>query len=608
MTVVGFDFGTTNSLISVVRGKGTINYLDDEQRPIPSVVCYEGKQTIVGREARERLSHSGLGVQGNIVRSPKLFLGRDGVFIEGVERSPVDIVADVVRHVLHEARASRRGQDLGQISGAVVTIPVDMEGYKRRALRDAFRLAGLNIKQFVHEPLSALYGYFRTADLQAMLRRYDRKLILVFDWGGGTLDLTLCRTLGRRIVQIMNDGTEEVGGDVFDESIMNSLIKKVCTLRGIESTVTMYSRAKARLLNRCERAKMDLSARARSQVYVGSFFKGIDDEDFDYSLNQEELEKIVAPLIDKGFKRIESVLKNAGFDPEQVALCLATGGMSNMPAIRRRLHEWFGPERVQVPESTATIIAEGAAWIASDEAGLQMAKNIELTLARNSYLPLVKVGTEMPREGEVQSATFHLYCTDPRDGVAKFQICEPRSTSEKVLPNEPRIHLSNLTVKVDRMARPFHERLELDIRIDDDLILEAHARSLNARDQDRQEIHNLEFGLAFPCKEDVDEHQKDSFGIDTLVKEQSSTGTLSIRANLADRENLRLIPGECLYEYDPRYFDTRHRPPDYQVHEMLYYQPCAKCGRASNDPLCICVSQIPGARPVVGTPSELEEM
>ena len=139
MSVVGFDFGTTNSLISVVRGDRTINFLDDEQRPIPSVVCYEGNRKIVGREAKHRLAQAGLGIQGNTVRSPKMFLGRESVFIEGAERNPVDIVADVVRHVLQKATVGRRGRDLGHISGAVVTIPVDMRGYRRAALRDSFR-------------------------------------------------------------------------------------------------------------------------------------------------------------------------------------------------------------------------------------------------------------------------------------------------------------------------------------------------------------------------------------------------------------------------------------------------------------------------------------
>ena len=163
----------------MVRGGRTINFLDEDQRPIPSVVCYEGAQIIVGREAKERLAQAGLGIHGNIIRSPKMYLGRDSVFIDGTERRPVQIVADVVQHVRRTALGRR---DLDAVSGAVVTIPVDMQGYQRRALRDAFRLAGMPIVQFVHEPLAALYGFFRTHDLDATLRRYDGKLILVFDW------------------------------------------------------------------------------------------------------------------------------------------------------------------------------------------------------------------------------------------------------------------------------------------------------------------------------------------------------------------------------------------------------------------------------------------
>lgn len=586
MNVIGFDFGTTNSLISIVRGNRTINFLDDEQRPIPSVVCYEGGQTILGREAKERLAQAGLGVQGNIVRSPKMYLGRDSVFVEGTERSPVEIVADLVRHVLQRARS--RDREVGNISCAVVTIPVDMEGYRRQALRDAFRLAGLRIVQFVHEPLAALYGLFRAQDLSTMLRRYDRKLILVFDWGGGTLDLTLCRSMGDMAIQLMNDGTDEVGGDVFDETIMNHLVGKVSKTRNLDEGVDTHLSAKSRLMDKCERAKIDLSSRPNVTIYVGSFFRGIKEEDFDYTLNQSELEQIVRPLLDKGFKRIERILENAGYTREQVALCVATGGMSNMPAVRRRLHEWFGPERVQVPDNGATLIAEGAAWIAADQVGLQLAKNIELLLARNSYLPIVKAGTAMPKEGEVQTDTFHLYCTDPRDGTAKFQICAPRRAGSTVLSGDPRTHLENLTVRVDAKAQAFQERLELDVRINDDLVLENHARSLNLKDDDRCEIHNLEFGLRFPPDIHVTKSGNDPAETEDVKREKPSLGALSVRANVADRVDRSLVPGEFLYEYNPSYFDVRLHPPEQQVREKLYYQPCSLCGRASNDPACLC--------------------
>lgn len=593
MNVFGFDFGTTNSLISVVRGNRTINYLDDEQRPIPSVVCYEGMQKILGREAKERLAQAGLGVQGNIIRSPKMYLGRDSVFLGGTEKSPVEIVADVVRHVLQQAQSV--GHDVGDISGAVVTIPVDMEGHRRRALRDAFRLAGLRIVQFVHEPLAALYGLFKVQDLPTMLRRYDKKLILVFDWGGGTLDLTLCRPMEDTVVQLMSDGTDEVGGDVFDEAIMNRLVQKVRMMRGLDENVDTHPGAKSRLIDRCERAKIDLSSRSNIAIYVGSFFRSIEEEEFDYTLSQNELEQIVGPLLDKGFKRIERVLENAGYTQEQVALCVATGGMSNMPAVRRRLHEWFGPERVQIPDRTATLIAEGAAWIAADQAGLQLAKNVELLLARNSYLPVVKAGTAMPKEGEVQTETFHLYCTDPRDGVAKFQICAPKRAGSAVLPSEPRTHLEIVTVKVDAKARAFDERLELDVQINDDLILEAHVRSLNLQNSDRCEIHNLEFGLRFPPDIRTTDTSGGPAKDEDLQGDEPSSGALSVRANVSDRVDLSLVPGEFLNEYNPYYFDVRRKPPEHQVREKLYYQPCSLCGRASNDSACRCSTLQPNA-------------
>lgn len=463
-----------------------------------------------------------------------------------------------------------------------------MEGYRRQALRDAFRRVGLSIVQFVHEPLAALYGLFRGTALPAMLRRYDRKLILVFDWGGGTLDLTLCRITDGVAVQLMNDGTEEVGGDVFDQAIMNHLIRRVFEARSFDETTEIHPDAKARLLDRCERAKIDLSSRSNVSLYVPSFFRGVKEDDFDDSLSQEELETIVTPLLDKGFKRIEHILQNAGYSPEQVALCVATGGMSNMPAVKRRLHELFGPERVDIPDGTATLIAEGAAWIASDQAGLRLAKSVELILARNSYLPLVKAGTVMPKEGQVQRQPFHLYCTDPRDGVAKFQICTPQRAGEHVLPNEPRTHLENLTVNVDQEARAFQERLELDIEINDDLILWAHARSLNAQDKDQREIHNLEFGLAFPTGPQTDGSSGDFEDSEPVREEQVPPGALAIRANVTERYDPSLVPGEYLNAYNPHYFDVRRSPPEEQVEEKLYYEPCAICGRASNDPLCKC--------------------
>lgn len=589
MSTVGFDFGTTNSLISIIDRDGdATHFLDERNRPIPSAAGYEGTRKILGREAKERLSEAGLGTHGNILRSPKRYLGQESITIDGAQRDPVDVVADVVRHVCDLAKSS--GRTLDTVTNAVVTIPVDMEGHKRRALRDAFAQAGVRIAQFVHEPFAALYGFFRSGELSANLDRYDDKLVLVFDWGGGTLDLTLCRIIGDTVVQVMNDGTDEVGGDVFDETVMKRILANVAQEKGLGDEIDVQPGAKARLLEACERAKIALSERSSASVYARNFFRNTDEDDVDYTLSKGELEDAVGPLLEKGFRRIDKVLADAGYGHEQVDLCLATGGMSNMPTVTEMLHAWFGPQRVRVPDETATLIAEGAARIAADNASLHLAKNVELELARSSYLPLLKAGTRMPGAGTVtQAEDFHLYCTDPRDGKAKFQICTPMRAGRRVRPNEPRTCLETMTVKVDGKARVFQERLELTVQVDENLILHAHARSLNKKDDDRCEIHNLEFGLRLRERErGADEDDGGEPAEDENNDRKPAVGSLTVRANVTDMKDPAKIPGEYLYQLDPGYFDRRRNPPEEQNLEKLYYQPCSGCGRASNDPACRC--------------------
>ena len=367
MSVVGFDFGTTNSLISIVQGDRVISFNDEQGLPVPSVVAYEGTKTVVGREARERMSKAGLGVQGNLVRSPKTLLGKESVYVGGKERSPVDIVRDVVLYVRTLATQTKTVKNL-HIDRAVVTIPINMEGHRRALLRDAFRAAGMGIVQFVHEPLAALYGYFRSqADLKATIRNFDRKLVLVFDWGGGTLDLTLCKVVDGMLVQVGNDGTDEVGGDLFDEDLRNEVERRVRSRLKYPDDVQVHEDARTRLMHECERAKIDLSGRSNANIFVRTFFHGLEDPALDITLSRDDLEGIVAHLIDKGMARIERLLDREGYATSSVSLCLATGGIVNMPIVKARLHELFGPQRVHVSDRSASLISEGAAWVAHDD-------------------------------------------------------------------------------------------------------------------------------------------------------------------------------------------------------------------------------------------------
>lgn len=590
MAVFGFDFGTTNSVAAVVNGDAVLSFLDNDQ-PIPSVISFEGGKVEVGRKARERLASSGLGVQGSTVRSPKSLLGKQDLIIDGIRRDPVKMVEYVVGYVRDFVLKNKaaKGMDMDRV---VATIPVNMDGQRRGLLRQAFRQAGMSIVQFVHEPLAALYGYLRTSENGSdLIKRYEDRLLLVFDWGGGTLDLTLCRILDGMLVQVANDGTDEVGGDIFDEELRNEVARRSLAEKGLNEDVPLLPDARKRLLHACEQAKISLSQRGSWNVYVENYYDIDGDADLEVKLARDDLEKIIGHLVRKGVQRIERLLEREGFSTASVELCLATGGMVNMPLVKNRLDELFGPGRVQISGRSALAIAEGAAWVAHDEAQLHLAKNIELVLARNSYVALLEAGLEMPSEGEQRQERFSLYCVDPSDGFGKFSIVSPHRPGPLVWSYDDRRNLANLLLKVDRKAAPFRERLELQISINEDLVLRAEAWSLNQKGRAVAEVHDLEFALATPGSTERWLKTK-IFDSSDECDSMHDSGSLSLRSNLATRKDPLLVPGEVLYRFDPYYFRVDQDPPRIQVEERLYYEPCAVCRRASNDPLCRCSSGI----------------
>jgi molecular chaperone DnaK (HSP70) len=221
----GLDFGTTNSLVTVIgTDPGTMRaspqVLTHDGKPHPSVVWYSGAKPVVGRQAKNQLNELGLGVFGDIVRSPKMFLGSPmGIDVGGVTRQAVDVVADVLHFLRQEALS--RGIRGNPFESAVITIPVNMSGTARAELRQAAQKAGIRIHQFVHEPLAALYGCLRgRPNFRQELANLDRRLVLVFDWGGGTLDITLCQLQNGILTQVFNDGDDEVGGGSTKRSIL----------------------------------------------------------------------------------------------------------------------------------------------------------------------------------------------------------------------------------------------------------------------------------------------------------------------------------------------------------------------------------------------------
>jgi hypothetical protein len=602
--IFGIDFGTTNSLVTLIDEQGrSIPLVEVEtNRPHPSVIWYRGSEIVVGRQARRYLDITSEGAPPGFVRSPKMALRHGSpIYVDGLVIDPSDAVAEVLKHLVSDATKERGGRSGEVVSKAVMTVPVNFGGPQRRALRMAAAKAGIGIVQFVHEPVAALYAHLRSQpNLDREIARYEERTMLVFDWGGGTLDLTLCKIRAGMIQQIDSLGDNEVGGDRFDDRLRNLVREKHGKSYKLADVVALERPGMAaRLLDQCEHAKIDLSDPGKSQTdFIIDGYLEIDGPSSDLleDITREELDSISRDLVLQGLGRIDEILDRSGLQTRDVEFCLATGGMVNMPAIRNALAEKF-PGRYRAPTNGDRIISEGAAWIAADGLRLCLSKPIEILSAdstgRGTYQTLVAEGTALPIENATHAVTnSRLYCLDPREGVANIEFAKPRHPGTP-RSSDKRTLLQTLTVLVDPTARPLIERIICDLTIDHDYVAKACLRSTARGDVREVEFHDLDFALALPRRESGSTKQPEN----PKSEARPAAGPVLMAAgtvNVVQRTNVvfspgndnrvdpfwRLVPGDIIGKYQSGYFDVRSTQATERQHEERdFYQPCASCGR-----------------------------
>jgi molecular chaperone DnaK (HSP70) len=574
---IGIDFGTTNSLISVITKKEGVKSFTQSDRPHPSVVHYQGNKVICGKKAKERVDQYGTGIDGNTVRGPKKYIRSDAISVGGVVKDPKDVVTDLVNY-LKEHASLEDDEGIADLQHAVVTIPVAMDGVGRRALREAFLNAGIHIEAFVHEPLAALYAYFRSQpDFENEISRTEGKLALVFDWGGGTLDLTLCQINNGAISQVINRGNNKVGGDYLDEAILQ-YVEEEHARKFNWNDKTVKSREpgmKAKLLQACEKAKIILSDRESTFIYVPDYYKASGDEaEIECEFSREQLNEIAARFVNTGIHEIESLLsaEQADVDPQTISLCLATGGMVNMPIIRQFLQEKFGVSRLHVSEIGDQIISHGAAWVAHDDVPITLAKPFEVVEARNSMITVLNVGTPLPKRGDVYKTQQAMYCVDPRDGKAVLSFKRPQMVG-KDSSSDPRTAYGNMVVNVNKEFPPLRERIDVEYAVDENLIVQVKATALDQQQETQMEIYDIEFSLQVSGIAEEKKSLRSS-----LVKMNRGLGVV-IRSNITNNEKRwDLVPGELLKQFNRDYPFLKQQLTDEQEYEQVLYQPCMNCG------------------------------
>jgi len=576
--IVGIDFGTTNSLVTFIEnmdGERAIPLLH-EGEPHPSILWLEGQNVVAGKHAKDLLRSGDVVYSGNIIRSPKLLLGKGNTIrVAGRDRTPAELASELLKFLRNHATEKMGGRQ--SFKEAVITIPVTMQGPGRKALREAARLAGFGIVQFVHEPLAALYAYFRqNPNREEEIHRLENRVVLVFDWGGGTLDMTLVRVRERNLCQILNMGLEHVGGDEFDRELMRMLQKRFLELQGVQDGDILPTRDKV-LLDQCEQAKIALSTRTEYPVFVSNFARiNGKTKDLDMTLTRRDIEEATRGLVDQGMTNLRLLLDRSSISPNDVELCLATGGMALMPVIYDRLIEIFDGARVPKPSvvGSATLISEGAAWIAHDKTRLTLAKPIELELASGRYLPLLKEGIQLPQgEKHVTLGPLTFYCTDPSDGNAKFVLTRPRWPGH-ITNGATRDPYMEMLLDVDPGVPGLFQRLKLQLHVDQDLIVaitcEAIGPNYETYSSNTKEIHDLEFGVMLPSQAVNGDKQVSYRPITNLPGQTKKTGGIALKSNVSDKERRWAdVPGDVIGRYYPLYFDPRISNPGTYEEELL---------------------------------------
>lgn len=481
----GIDFGTTNSVVGVCEGGPTRALLDGD-KPNPSVVWFKADgSVIVGRQAKRSINGYSEVPGNTFVSSVKAHLGKGRSFrVAGQPKPAPEVAAEIFKFLLRQAEE----QHSLTVREGIVSIPVDFQGQSRRELRIAAEQAGFYVKTFIHEPFAAVVAYCLRQQGQP-ITEFEGRNILVYDWGGGTLDITLASVRSGRMIQVAKGDLGQRAGDYFDEKILRLSHHRFLETSNLSlEDAPITASLKDRYLTECERAKIDLSERLSDRLGVASAFR-VNGRLYDVAqhLSREDFESQVDIDVRDAMAKVDAVIEESRLTPRDVDLVLLIGGSSRIPLVQREMQDRFG-SRITHVKNADTIIAEGAALV--DYLGMHpvLARSLGVRLSDGAFYELLPAGT-LAKPG-VCEKSINFFCTDNRDGEAKLVLVEKydgRELNERVLgiPVSPVLpHKYNDC-----------ERVSVTLSLDEDLILRVFGKGATQTAGASAEYHDLLFAL-----------------------------------------------------------------------------------------------------------------
>lgn len=352
MTTIGIDLGTSNSAAAVLRGGRPVIIASSEGvslggKAFPSHIALTADgQMLIGEPARRQAAAN---PEGSTTAFKRKMGQRIKVRLRDREFTPEELSAFLLQKIKRDAEAF-----LGEpVTKAVVTVPAYFDDNQRSATRDAARIAGLEVARLVNEPTAAALAY-------GLDRLAQELRIVVIDFGGGTLDVTIME-FGKGVFEVKaTSGDTQLGGTDMNQLIFDSLAERFRLQSGFDARADR--KAAARLLEAAEAAKVELSTSTTAHVslpYIG-VLPGDSPLNLDLDLTRSELERVVRPVIERCRAPVQQALSDAHVTPNQIDRIVFVGGPTRMPVVRTFFEELFG-RKAEMGVDPMECVAVGAA-------------------------------------------------------------------------------------------------------------------------------------------------------------------------------------------------------------------------------------------------------
>ncbi len=351
--IIGIDLGTTNSVVSVMDGKEAKVIVNEEgSRLTPSVVAWDDKgEILVGTIAKRQAVTN----PENTIYSAKRFIGRRfDELTDADKRVPYDVVKgkngdawfkvrgkdisppEVSAKVLQKLKKSAEDYLGEAVTEAVITVPAYFNDSQRQATKDAGKIAGLDVKRIINEPTAAALAYG--------LDKEHNHIIAVYDFGGGTFDISILE-VGDNVVQVIStNGDTHLGGDDVDNEVMGWLIAEFKRTSGID--VSKDKMVIQRLKDAAEQAKIELSSKQETNINLPFLTADASGpKHLQVTLSRSKLEQMIAPLVERTMEPVRKALSDAKKSPSDIQEVVLVGGSTRIPMVQQTVTNFFGNER-----------------------------------------------------------------------------------------------------------------------------------------------------------------------------------------------------------------------------------------------------------------------